>query len=104
MESSYEAKLSLLEAALSTRGELTEHYRRTLFEGVFWLLDLLEEEIVARNDDRKDYCLSYIYELKEAAERCFRDGGFVTEQVVMRCCTKLVFCTPKEDGTDTDRS
>ena len=94
MESSYNAKLTLLETALSRREQMTDYYRKSLFEGIFWLVDLIESDIVSRNDPRADYCLAYVHEIKVEAERCFKDGGFVDADTVMRCCTKLLFCLP----------
>lgn len=93
----YQSKLALLEAALSFREEMTEHRRQLLFDGIFWLVDQLEEEIRAQaRDDDEAYCLSFIHELKREAERCFRQqDAFVATEIVRSCCAKLSSCAPR---------
>ncbi len=97
MDSLYQSKLTLLEAALSFREDITDHRKKLLFDGIFWLVDELEQEIRAQARGDESYCLSHILELKEEAERCFKQpGAFVAPNVVRSCCAKLISCSPQK--------
>jgi hypothetical protein len=97
MESSFNSKLTLLQAALSFREEMLPRKRQLHFEGLFWLIDVLEGEIRTHQIPDERYRLTHIHDLKEEVERCFKEAGaFVDSATAMSCCAKLTCSIPEK--------
>jgi len=77
MDSAYYAKLELVKSAVTDASDRFPKFREYLFEGVFWLLDLMEQEIVQSGIPKQQYLIAQIQIMKEEASRCTKDSSAV---------------------------
>ena len=96
MNCSFQAKVALIHSALRDETERTEHMRRHMFEGVFWMLDLLEQEIESRNPPNASYLRPFVAILKSHTEEAFKTGNPLHEFDTRECCTKLLSFGPRD--------
>ena len=89
MDSAYYAKLELVKSAVTDATERYPKAREYLFEGVFWLLDLIEQEIAQSGIPKQQYLIAQIQIMKVEASRCTKDqtaifDAFTLEQAYSR--------------------
>ena len=73
MDSAYYAKLELVKSAVTDASERYPKAREYLFEGVFWLLDLMEQEIVRSGIPKQEYLIAQVQIMKAESSRCTKD-------------------------------
>ena len=66
----------MLEACYENYFSANDNRKTYIAEGIFWLADIIEEEVRAKNPANRDYCIASICEIKQIAEKSFKDPQF----------------------------
>jgi hypothetical protein len=72
MDSSFVAKVELVHAAFTALPDNSTMARERLLEGAFWLLDLMESDILDRHTN-PPYLMAFINLLKDEASRLTKE-------------------------------
>lgn len=101
MNSSIHSKLTLLRAGFERYPDFTPAARASLAEGLFWVCDLLQEQIEKGDSPSKRYCLGYLGSVKEwANEMTKRELTQVDLKQAVSYLAKLTMCSDGSPGQE----